>query len=157
MPTFQPKSGMAPQIEVPTNITADSRIVARRPKRSASAPQTTEPVTVPQSAANGSQAAISRDSPYSSRMPGTTNPRLAGFMTSMTSASVSTAIRRQCAGPSGASSGAVTVAAWAGPASRRGSRPQAAAAMPAQISAMPHHISASISMPTRRKPLPRPI
>ena len=41
-------------------------------------------------------------------MPGTTKPRLAGFITSMTSATVSTTISRQCAAPSGASSGALT-------------------------------------------------
>ena len=31
MPTFHQKSGMAPQIEVPMNITLDRRMVARRP------------------------------------------------------------------------------------------------------------------------------
>ena len=31
MPTFHQKSGMAPQMEVPMNITEDSRIEARRP------------------------------------------------------------------------------------------------------------------------------
>ena len=31
MPTFQASDGIAPQIEVPTNITADSRIDALRP------------------------------------------------------------------------------------------------------------------------------
>ena len=60
MPTFHQNDGIAPQIEVPTNITADSRIDARRPYRSASTPQTTEPTTVPHSAANGSQATVAR-------------------------------------------------------------------------------------------------
>jgi hypothetical protein len=31
MPTFHQKLGIAPQIEVPMNITADSTMVARRP------------------------------------------------------------------------------------------------------------------------------
>jgi len=31
MPTFHHKLGMAPQIEVPTNMTDDSTIEARRP------------------------------------------------------------------------------------------------------------------------------
>ena len=31
MPMFQASEGMAPQIDVPTNITADSRMVALRP------------------------------------------------------------------------------------------------------------------------------
>ena len=31
MPMFQASEGIAPQIEVPTNITADSRIEALRP------------------------------------------------------------------------------------------------------------------------------
>jgi hypothetical protein len=39
MKTFHQKSGIAPQIDVPMNITDDSRIEARRPYRSASTPQ----------------------------------------------------------------------------------------------------------------------
>jgi hypothetical protein len=31
MPTFHQSDGIAPQIDVPTNITAESRIDARRP------------------------------------------------------------------------------------------------------------------------------
>jgi hypothetical protein len=31
MTTFHPNDGIAPQIEVPTNMIADSRIAARRP------------------------------------------------------------------------------------------------------------------------------
>ena len=118
MPTFHQSEGIAPQIEVPTNITAESRIEARRPYRSASQPQRTEPTTVPQSAANGSQATVADETAYSLRMPGTTKPRLAGFITSMTSAIVSTIISRQCAGPSGTSSGAVIARSCAGPARR---------------------------------------
>ncbi len=82
---------------------------------------------MPQSAANGSQATVAAETAYSLRMPGTTKPRLAGFMTSMTSAIVRTIISRQCAAPSGASSGALTTTAgstgaWPAP-SLRGSRP----------------------------------
>jgi hypothetical protein len=108
MITFHQKSGMAPQIEVPTNITADSRIEARRPKTSARAPQMIEPVTVPVRAAKGSQATMALLTPYSLIMPGTTKPRLAGFMMSMIRATTSTSIRPQWARPSGASSGGVT-------------------------------------------------
>ncbi len=108
MPTFHQKSGMAPQIEVPTNITDDSRIEARRPKMSARAPQTIDPATVPVRAANGSQATVALPTPYSLIMPGTTKPRLAGFMMSMTRAITSTSISHQWARDSGASSGGVT-------------------------------------------------
>ena len=76
---------------------------------SASAPQTIEPSTVPQSAANGSQATVAAGTPYSAIMPGTTKPRLAGFITSITSATVSTPSSRQWAQTNGASSGADTV------------------------------------------------
>jgi hypothetical protein len=109
MPTFHHSDGIAPQIDVPTKITADSRIEARRPNRSASQPQSTEPTTVPQRAAKGNQATVSALISYSPRMPGRTKPSVAGFITSITSARVRTTISRQCAGPSGASSGALTV------------------------------------------------
>lgn len=85
-----------------------------------------EPTTVPHSAANGSHATIVRDISYSNFMPGTTNPRLAGVITSITSATVSTAINRQCAGVSGASSGAEKVTCRSAAAAAdglRGSRP----------------------------------
>jgi hypothetical protein len=93
---------------------------------SASQPHTTDPATVPDSAANGSQATVALLTTYSARMPGKTKPRLAGFITSITSATVNTTIRRQCAATSGASSGAATcsnasgAACWA---TRRGNRP----------------------------------
>src|SRR5437762_2783389 len=74
MPTFHHNDGIAPQIEVPTKITAESRIDARRPNRSASQPHSTEPTTVPHSAANGSQATVAFETPYSSTMPGSTKP-----------------------------------------------------------------------------------
>ncbi len=47
--------------------------------------------------------------PYSLIMPGTTKPRLAGFITSMTRATTSTTISPMWAGVSGASSGGVTL------------------------------------------------
>jgi hypothetical protein len=92
---------------VPTNITADSRIDARRPYRSASQPHSTEPQTVPHSAANGSHAIVVFATAYSRAIPGTTKPRLAGFITSITSAIVSTIISRQWAQVRCASSGAM--------------------------------------------------
>src|SRR4029078_9782159 len=109
MPTFHHSEGIAPQIAVPTNITAESKIEARRPNTSASTPHTTEPTTVPHNAANGSHANVAADTAYSVIIPGSTNPRLAGFITSITSATVSTSISRQCAGLRGPSSGAATL------------------------------------------------
>jgi len=128
MPTFHHSDGIAPQIAVPTNITADSRMDARRPYTSASQPHSTEPQTVPHSAANGSQATVVAAIAYSRFMPGTTKPRLAGFITSITSAIVSTIIRRQWAHVRCASSGAMTVsssgsAAAAAPLAFFGTRP----------------------------------
>ena len=76
---------------------------------SAITPHTHEPTTVPASAANGSHATVSALTRYSMRIPGVTNPRLAGFMMSMISARLSRAATRQCAPVSGAfSSGAIT-------------------------------------------------
>jgi len=95
MPTFHQKLGMAPHMEVPINMTEESNMEARRPYKSASAPQTNEPVTVPASAANGSQATVCRPTPYSTRMPGVTKPRLAGFMMSTMSARLSKAAMPQ--------------------------------------------------------------
>ncbi len=89
---FQVSEGMAPQMDVPTNMTEDNRIEARRPYRSARAPQTNEPTAVPTSADSGNRATVARPTPYSVLMPGVTNPRLAGFMTSMTRATASTPI-----------------------------------------------------------------
>jgi hypothetical protein len=58
MPTFQASEGIAPQIEVPTNMTAERRIVAFRPYMSASVPQTTDPMTVPTSAEKGNEETV---------------------------------------------------------------------------------------------------
>src|ERR1700694_1264539 len=82
--TFHQNEGIAPQIDVPTNMPDDSRIDARRPYRSASAPHTKDPAAVPNSADSGSKATVARSTAYSARIPGVTNPRLAGFMMSMT-------------------------------------------------------------------------
>ena len=54
---FQLSDGIAPQIEVPMNITADSRIAALRPYKSARIPQRIEPLAVPMSATNGTSEA----------------------------------------------------------------------------------------------------
>src|SRR3954471_10398217 len=70
MKTFHQKDGMAPQIEVPTNITDDSRMEARRPYRSARKPQMKEPATVPHRAEKGRSATVAGLMPYSMRMPG---------------------------------------------------------------------------------------
>src|SRR3954452_11683447 len=106
MNTFQASDGIAPQIDVLTNTTADRRIDALRPYKSASTPHNTEPVTVPMSAKNGTSDACARVAWYSLIIPGTTNPRLAGFITSITSATTRATINPQCAGLSAASSGA---------------------------------------------------
>src|SRR5258708_11950916 len=130
MPIFHQSEGIAPQMEVPTNITDERRIEARRPKRSASAPQTNDPTAVPMSAENGSSATVARSTPYSARIPGVTNPRLAGFMTSMTRATASTAINLQWAWVKAASSGGARNSSAAGAAGVFWSRPQGGAANP---------------------------
>jgi len=71
-------------------------------------PQTTDPTTVPLSAKNGTSEAVAFGIPYSLTIPGMVKPRLAGFMMSMMRAITRTAIRLQCAGDSGASSGGDT-------------------------------------------------
>ena len=106
---FQPKSGIAPQIAVPMNISADSRMLARRPKRSPSRPHTIEPTTVPVSADSARNPAVDPLMPYSADMPGITKPIVAGFITSTASARVSTATSFQCSRLSGTWS-----AAWNG-------------------------------------------
>ena len=123
MPIFHQSEGIAPQMEVPTNITDESRIEARRPNKSASAPQTNDPTAVPMSAENGNSATVARSTPYSVRIPGVTNPRLAGFMTSMTSATASTAINLQWAPVKAASSGGERNSSVAGATEFFGSRP----------------------------------
>src|ERR1700712_1214907 len=60
MKRFHQKDGIAPQIDVPTNITDDNRMEALRPYRSARRPQINEPATVPQSAEKGSSATVAR-------------------------------------------------------------------------------------------------
>lgn len=62
---------------------------------SAMMPQNTEPTTVPASAENGSAAPRAALTPYSAFRPGMTKPSAAGFMTSITSATTSTAISCQ--------------------------------------------------------------
>jgi len=47
---FHSNDGIVPQIAVPMNKSADSRIAARRPNTSASRPHTTDPTAVPISA-----------------------------------------------------------------------------------------------------------
>jgi len=46
-------AGMAPQVDVAMNITAATRMEARRPIRSPNQPQTKEPTTVPEMPASG--------------------------------------------------------------------------------------------------------
>jgi len=75
-------------------------------------PHTIDPITVPERAKNGTSEAVFFATPYSAIMPGTVNPRLAGFMMSMIRAMTSTDISFQCAAPSGASSGGVTTMSW---------------------------------------------
>lgn len=148
MPTFHQKLGIAPQIEVPMNITEESSMAARRPYRSASAPHTKEPTTVPASAAKGSQATVATPMPYSARIPGVTKPRLAGFMISMISARASKAATVQCRAVSGAFSGGEisSTVSWARCATF-GSSPKPARAMPPTMANMPMTIDAPMGMP----------
>jgi hypothetical protein len=73
-----------------------------------------EPSTVPTSAESGSKATMAALTWYSLRIPGVTKPRLAGFITSITSATASTSITCQCARDSGASSGGA-ITSWVSP------------------------------------------
>ena len=102
MARFHSKAGMAPQIAVPMNISADSRIAARRPMESAMRPHTTDPTVVPMSATSASRPARSLLMAYSFAMPGMTKPSVAGFCTSTASATTSTITRLQCFQLSGA-------------------------------------------------------
>lgn len=90
-----PKAGMDPQMAVAMNSNEASRIEARRPIRSAREPHTSEPTVVPVRAARGRVAAWAVDRPYSSRIPGSTNPMVAGFITSMARPMASTVRRSQ--------------------------------------------------------------
>ncbi len=100
MNEFHSSDGMAPaDHDVPTKTTADEKdggACSRRGRRSR--PSTTEPTTVPVSAKKGSSAACVFGTPYSAVKPGMTKPSEAGFITSMTSATTSTAISPQWAG-----------------------------------------------------------
>lgn len=102
MNKFHAKEGMAPQIAVPTNIKEEITIALRRPSVSAIRPQMTEPTAVPVSAVIASQLADCRVMPYSSAIPGMTKPKVAGFMMSTTSATISTMNSVPCARVSGA-------------------------------------------------------
>lgn len=96
MPIFQARLGIAPQIDVPTITTADSRIEALRPLMSAMTPYRNEPATVPISAKNGTRLTVASDTPYSTTIPGAVKPSEASFITSITSAMTRTNISRQC-------------------------------------------------------------
>ncbi len=98
---FQPNEGIAPQIAVPMNIRAPSRIAARRPKASATRPHSTEPTVVPVSATSASRLAVGLVIAYSALMPGMTKPSVAGFITSTASATTSTPTSFQCSMLSG--------------------------------------------------------
>ena len=83
------------------NISADSRMPARRPKVSARRPQITEPTVVPISATSASVLAVGLLIWYSLLMPGMTKPSVAGFITSIASATTSTSTSVQCSRLSG--------------------------------------------------------
>ncbi len=93
---FHLNAGMVPQMPVLMNISAANKIEPRRPSRSARMPQRTEPMVVPISANSPSNDAVGLSMTYSWRIPGTTNPSVAGFMMSTTSAAPSTITSRQC-------------------------------------------------------------
>ena len=127
---------------------------------SASTPQTTDPVTVPQSAKNGTSDTVALDTPYSMIMPGTVKPRAAGFMMSMIKATTSTVISPQCAGPRWASSGAaISISSLAASCAEtpRGSSPHAATRQPTMISPIPPTMSQPIGMPASMKCMSLPI
>ncbi len=149
MNRFQAKEGMAPQIAVPTNMIAASRMEARRPKMSASTPQTREPVTVPVRATKGSMATAALVRPYSLATPGVTKPRVAGFMVSMIRARVRTIISMMCSPLSRTVSSVSTVKAWPLVAALKGGgrRPKPAMTTPATIRPMPTSMPRSICMP----------
>src|SRR3546814_14327940 len=79
---FHSNVGIAPQIAVPMNISADSRIPARRPNTSASRPHTIEPTLVPISATSASTLAVGVLIAYSRLMPAITKPHVAGLLQS---------------------------------------------------------------------------
>jgi len=145
---------MAPQIAVAMNMSADNRIAERRPKTSASRPQTIEPTVVPVSATNGIQPAVAWSMPYSRPMPGNTKPSVAGFITSMASATTSTTTRVQCARFSGTPSATCSQPTLSAAIDDRGSlawrgiKLQPASARPIGITAMPAHMPVLIGMPT---------
>ena len=159
---FQPNSGIAPQIAVPMNISADSRMPARRPNTSASRPQITEPTVVPINATSASVLAVGLLIWYSALMPGITKPSVAGFITSMTSATTSTATSVQCSRLSGTPS-AIWKWRWFCPCSvcricaSRGISPYIDSSTPSGTSAMPVSMSVSIGMPTICQCVIRPI
>ncbi len=156
--TFHLKSGMAPQMDVPMNITEASRIEARRPNRSASMPHRYEPNAVPASATRGNHAAARAASEYSLRTPGMTNPNVAGFMMSMISATTSNPPNAQWARPSRpCGRGANCDGPPLDGAGARGSKPKAVAAIPATINSIPQSMPASIGMPASTYPRSRPI
>ena len=76
---------------------------------SATKPHRIDPATVPDSAANGTSEAVARDTPYSLVMPDRVKPSAAGFMTSITNATISAPIMTQCDARNGASCSPVTV------------------------------------------------
>ena len=62
-------------------------------------PQRMEPAVVPIIANNASSDAVEALMPYSCRIPGMTNPSVAGFITSTISATVRAETSPQCAKP----------------------------------------------------------
>jgi len=150
--------GIEPQMLVAMNAIAAIMIDARRPMRSPIHPQRNEPSTVPVIPESGSSAAgivpalLSGDlSPYSMVMPGSTKESVAGFITSIVTASAITSMSARCALLTGTSSSArtrtcmslVRVGEWS-----RGTRPNTVSASPARISAMPMLMVASTGIPT---------
>ncbi len=97
---------IAPHIEVETKRIVESKIETRRPYMSANQPHRNEPTVVPIKATKGNRAAVDQVMPYSAAIPGRTNPSVAGFITSITSPSVSTRRTPACQRLSGVESGA---------------------------------------------------
>src|ERR1700722_6451089 len=112
---FQPKLGIAPQIDVPMKPTPAYRIEARRPILTPSQPQRKDPntvLTMPDSATQptgtvpvGLRGDLRQ---YSSVIPGITKARAVGFLTSIVKATAMVNNKPTCAQLSDASSSALT-------------------------------------------------
>ncbi|HZR48547.1 MAG TPA: hypothetical protein VFB06_03430 [Streptosporangiaceae bacterium] len=151
--------GIAPHVELAMNNVAANKIEARRPIRSPSHPQISDPATVPAMPTSGYSPTGSACacgfsgpfSPYSTSAPGITNANAAGFIPSIVTATAITISSPRCAGRSGASSsGAILTVLSSGLAWRpRGNNPYAASTKPRNIVAIAASIRFVTAIPAR--------